>query len=121
MRAPVKIAGAVVLVAYAALVATTRSFTWPALVLTAIAGITVLVLAGRRPGSRASAPAGRGIALWGVLALAVVGWELLAYFQSPRDAHPTISSLVDALEAHRPLRGALFVGWIALGRELARR
>jgi len=33
-----RIAGAVVLVAYAALVANVRSFTWPALVLTAIAG-----------------------------------------------------------------------------------
>lgn len=116
-----RIAGAVVLVAYAVAVASVRSFTWPALVLTAIAGIAVLVFAARRREPRERTPAERGLALWAVLAIVFIAWELVAYFQSPRDAHPTISSLLDALEAHRPLRGALFIGWVALGRELARR
>jgi xanthine/uracil/vitamin C permease (AzgA family) len=122
MPAFVKVAGAVVLVAYAALVASVRSFTWPALVLTAVAGVVVLVLATRRQAERSPATGPRrGIVLWAVLAAAVVAWELLAYFQSPRDDHPTISSMVDALEAHRPLRAVLFIGWVVLGRELARR
>jgi hypothetical protein len=121
MPAQVKVAGAIVLVAYAALVATVRSFTWPALVLTAIAGTVVLVLAARQPARRAPGTRPRGILLWATLAAAVIAWELVAYVQSPRDAHPTISSMIDALETHRPLRGLLFVGWIALGRELARR
>jgi FtsH-binding integral membrane protein len=121
MRALVKVAGAVVLVAYAALVASVRSFTWPALVLTAIAGLAVLVLAARRPEPEGTASAGRGIVLWAVLTAAVIAWELVVYLQSPRDAHPTISSMLDALEGHRPLRAVLFIGWIALGRELSRR
>jgi hypothetical protein len=122
MPALVKVAGAIVLVAYAALVATVRSFTWPALVLTAIAGLVVLVIAARRPAHPApSVRPGRGIVLWAILAAAVFAWELVAYFQSPRDAHPTISSMLDALEAHRPLRAVLFIGWVVLGRELARR
>jgi hypothetical protein len=121
MPALVKVAGAVVLVAYAALVATVRSFTWPALVLTAIAGIVVLVLAARQPAHRPRVRPRRGIVLWAILAAAVIAWELVAYFQSPRDDHPTISSMVDALEAHRPLRAVLFIGWVVLGRKLARR
>jgi hypothetical protein len=121
MRALVKVAGAVVLVAYAGLVASVRSFTWPALVLTAIAGLAVLVLATRRPKPEGTVSGVREIALWAGLTAAVIAWELVAYLQSPRDDHPTISSMLDALEAHRPLRAALFIGWIALGRELARR
>lgn len=122
MPAIVKVAGAIVLVLYAALVATVRPFTWPALVLTAIAGIVVLVVtalpgAHRTPGVRPR----RGLALWAILAAAVIAWQLVAYFQSPRDTHPTVSSMLDVLEAHRPLRAALFIGWVVLGRELARR
>ena len=121
MPAPVKVAGAVVLVGYTALVASVRSFTWPALALTAIAGVAVLVLTPRRTPPERSLRPERGIALWVALAAAVIAWELVAYFQSPRDDYPTLSSLLDAVEAHRPLRGALFLGWIALGRELVRR
>ncbi|MGQ0803557.1 MAG: hypothetical protein ACT4PI_06825 [Actinomycetota bacterium] len=117
-----RIAGVVVLVAYAALVASVRSFTWPALVLTAIAGIAVLGFAARsQPDPRRPRPRRRGLVLWAILAVAVAAWELLAFVQSPRGDHPTISSILDAGDAHRPLRAALFLGWIALGRELARR
>lgn len=121
MAAPVKVAWAIVLVAFAVVVASVRSFTWPALVLTAIAGIVVLVLASRRSADAGPITRRQGIGLWAVLAGAVLAWELLAYLQSPRDDHPTISSMLDALEAHRPLRAALFIGWALLGRELARR
>jgi lysylphosphatidylglycerol synthetase-like protein (DUF2156 family) len=116
-----RIAGAVVLVAYAALVANVRSFTWPALVLTAIAGTAVLVLATRRTRRSRPATTGRGLALWASLAVTVGAWELVAFFQSPRDDHPTISSMLDAGDSHRPLRAALFIAWIVLGRELTRR
>jgi len=116
-----RIAGTGVLVAFAVLVASVRSFTWPALVLTAVAGMAVLVMAARGPEPGRAAPPRRGLAHWGVLAGAVVAWELLVFVQSPRDEHPTISSMLDGADAHPPLRAALFVGWILLGRELARR
>lgn len=116
-----RIAGTGVLVAFAVLVASVRSFTWPALVLTAIAGIAVLVLAARGPRRSRAATTGRGLALWAILAVAVTAWELVAFFQSPRADHPTISSMLDGADAHPPLRAALFIAWILLGRELARR
>lgn len=115
-------AGAVVVVAYAGLVATVRPFTWPALAVVAIPAVVVLGLAARRPpDAHPRSRAARGIALWAILTGAVVAWQLLAYFQSPRDAHPTISSILDAAGTNRPVRAALFLGWIAFGRELARR
>ncbi len=121
-----KVAGAIALLAYACVVAAARSFTWPALVLTAIPGIAIVVLATRRSANRPREHGPRrGLGLWQALATAVLAWELLEFFQAPRGDHPTISStissILDVADAHRPLRAALFVGWIALGRELVRR
>ncbi len=117
-----KVAGAIALLAYACVVAAARSFTWPALVLTAIPGIAILVLATRRSANRPREHGpGRGLSVWAAFAAAVLVWELIAFVQSSRGDHPTISSILDVADAHRPLRAALFVGWIALGRELVRR
>ena len=117
-----KLAGAVVLLAYAAIVASVRPFTWPALALVAIPALVVVAMAvpGLR-GREGIRPVRRGLVQWAVLAAAVAAWELLAFVQSPRDSHPTLSSMLDAFETNRPARAALFVAWLALGRELARR
>jgi len=34
---------------------------------------------------------------------------------SPRDAHPTLSSLLNVLTGHEVLRGLLFTAWLAAG------
>jgi hypothetical protein len=62
----------------------------------------------------------RTAGLWlGVIAVAV---ELVAYFLSgSRAVHPTISSAVDSLFAHRPAKAAGFLGWLAGGWYLVRR
>jgi len=117
----VKIAAAALVAAYAGLVAAVRPFTWPAFVLTAIPALVIVGLSlPRMVRTERPAPV-RGVGLWVGLATAVVLWELVAYVQSPRDEHPTLSSMLDALESNPLARAVLFVAWLALGWELARR
>jgi hypothetical protein len=60
---------------------------------------------------------------WGWVALAAAAgvWQLAAYLQHPRDDHPTLSSLTDALLDSHPTRAVAFVVWAALAVELGRR
>jgi len=59
---------------------------------------------------------GRPVTLaWGALASAVVIFELVSYFATPRETHPTISSLLDVLAGHEVLRGLLFATWLGAG------
>ena len=116
------VAGAA-LVGVAWVAGTTRSFTWPALGVTMAAAAFVLVVAVRAPrgtGAVRFHPQRRDVP-WGVVAVVAAGWQLVAYFQSPRTAHPTISSMLDAADAHDPLRAVVFLGWVVLGLLLARR
>lgn len=52
---------------------------------------------------------------WVVLSGAVVGFELFSYFEQPRRAHPTLSSLSDDLTRSQAGRAVLFLAWLALG------
>ncbi|MEO7837214.1 MAG: hypothetical protein ABIS21_06190 [Acidimicrobiales bacterium] len=63
----------------------------------------------------------RGPVAWAVLAAAGGLWELAAYLQHPRDDHPTLSSLANALLDSQPTRAAGFVLWILATVELSRR
>jgi lysylphosphatidylglycerol synthetase-like protein (DUF2156 family) len=114
---------AVVIVCTAVVAGTTTSFTWPARLVTAAGAVLVFVVAVRAP--RASRAVGdrprRGYAAWAALALAAVAWQLAAYLQSPRREHPTLSSMLDAADAHDPLRATVYLGWILLGLVLVRR
>ena len=58
---------------------------------------------------------------WLVLAVAIVGWELVSFFLGPRVQHPTLSSLYDSVTRWRAAKGVLFAGWLSLGAALARR
>ena len=108
-------------VVYAWVTTGLRPFTLPALVATLGGGVVVVLV-----GSRLSPPVAarrpvRGAWLWVVLGGAVAVWELQAFFQHPRAAHPTISSLTnDLLQSHAPRAGAMLV-WFAAGVWLARR
>jgi hypothetical protein len=118
----VKVATAAVAVAYACVVASVRPFTVPALVLVVLPALVVLAIALPRLGRSAPRrPRRRGLVPWALLAAAILAWELIAYFQSPRHDHPTLSSMLDTLESNRPARAVLFVAWLAIGRQLARR
>ncbi len=55
------------------------------------------------------------VALWLGVVVVTVGWELLAYFSSPREDHPTLSVIADEIMSVHPGRALLFVLWLALG------
>lgn len=66
--------------------------------------------------SRADLPVGAWpYAGWGLLITGVVVWELLAFIGAPREAHPTLSSLLASVGEHPLGRGALCAGWLAYG------
>jgi hypothetical protein len=47
--------------------------------------------------------------------LAIVGWELYCLASLPRAQHPTLSSLLDILDATRVGKTVAFSSWLALG------
>ena len=99
-----------------------RPFTWPALIAVVMAGVGTIVIgtSRRRPSEPLPGPRS-GAAIWGLLFVLLVGWELAAYFQHPRVDHPTLSALADPVTDWRPVRALAFLAWIALGADLSRR
>jgi hypothetical protein len=77
-------------------------------------------------GSRARRPATlpadrRRTVPWLVLIAAAGAVQLAAYVQHPRDDHPTLSSLTNALLDSHVARAAAFVAWLVAAADLARR
>ncbi len=109
-------------VVYAWWVAGLASFTWPATVAVAAAGVAFIIV-----GTRMSRPSGAGFLAprsalaWAILFALLAGWELAAYLQHPRADHPTLSALADQLLDWRPARALAFLAWMAVGADLARR
>ena len=93
-----------------------RPFTIGEEVMVAIPALVVFAAAWRptRPPppvrwSRAS------VALWLGLVILAVGWELFAFFSSPRDDHPTLSVITDEIMSVHAGRAVLFSSWLTLG------
>ena len=116
---------------YALAAATTTPFTWAADVMTAIpiavAAVLAAVLWPARPdGSAGSAQEGRRRPWdpslgWLILLVAVVGWELAEYlWRGSRNAHPTLSSMADAVDAHAFGKAVAFMAWLWLGAAIVR-
>jgi hypothetical protein len=107
--------------------AATTPFTAPADVMTAvpIAVVTVLTVAlwparPRRPAALRPGPRHPYMG-WVFLLAVVVGWELVEYlWRGSRGAHPTLSSMADALDAHLAGKAAAFGAWLWLGAAIVR-
>jgi hypothetical protein len=77
-----------------------------------------LLLPARVPGHGVPA---RALLPWALLAAAVAAWQLAAWLSTPRDEHPTLSSLAnEALDA-RPVRALALAAWVAAAAWLGRR
>ena len=112
---------AVLAVGYAWVTTGLRPFTLPALVATLAGGLVVILVGGRLSAPVASRAQLRGAGVWLALASAVAAWELQAFLQHPRSAHPTISSLTNNLMQNHISRAGAMLAWLAAGVWLARR
>ncbi len=118
---PVRYAAWAIVAAYAWWVAGLEHFTDPAL-LAVMAAASLAVGSARWQRRRRLPTPASAVALrpWLVVLGALLVWETVAFSLSPRSAHPTLSSIMDAALGPRPLEAAAFVAWLALGRRLAR-
>ncbi len=106
-----------------------RPFTDPPLVTVPLSGLAAMALGARWLPPRTPPPpclpiqgaARRPLLLWGVLAISLAAWQLAAFLQQPREEHPTLSSLANALFENRPARAIAFLLWLAGAAALARR
>jgi hypothetical protein len=106
--------------------AATTPFTKAADVVTAVP-IVVLAVAAvwrwpwRPVVSRAPAGSRHPYRAWLLLGAAIVVWELVDYAaRGSRAAHPTLSSMADAVDRFYLLKTALFFGWLCFGALIVR-
>jgi hypothetical protein len=110
---------------YAWVAAALHPFTLGEETMVAVPALIVLVGAWRpihSTGSGERLRSSRGsIAVWLLLVGLAIGWELYAYFSSPREQHPTLSVIADEIMSVHPGRALLFLAWLALGWVLVAR
>lgn len=123
--------GLVVSIGYAVAAASTTPFSWTADLMTAIpiaaVAIGAAVLWPAHPErDAASRDDGRPrpehpYLGWVVLLVVIVGWELAEYlWRGSRSAHPTLSSMADAFDAHTIGKTVAFIAWLWLGAAIVR-
>jgi hypothetical protein len=102
---------------YSWVVAYWRPFTLPMYAATAVPIVVALVVAWRNPPAERREPTGEGggRAVWVTLFVLLTSWELVAYFSSPRQDHPTLSTVADNVMSSHPGRAATFALWLAFG------
>jgi hypothetical protein len=111
---------AVLAAAYSLGAAATTPFTWQADLLTAVP-IALLALAALvqwpwHPRPRRVLAGTHPYLPWLALAALVLAWELATYLApGQRAAHPTLSSMADAVDRHYLLKAVVFFGWLSLG------
>ena len=76
---------------------------------------------GRRPASGVERPAAASVAPWAALTAGAATWQLVAFLQSPRAEHPTLSALANSVLDSHPARTLAFVLWVVAAWALARR
>ena len=117
----VVVLSAACLAAYCWVSAGLRPFTLPIDVAVALPAVVVAILTWLL--SRPGPPEGvdsqpvrwRNAAPWAGLFGALAALELVEYVSSPRQEHPTLSSIADDLMSTHPARAAMFALWLLLG------
>jgi len=116
-----RIAAAVFLAVYAWWAVSLPPFSGRATAAVLLAGGVAMVAGASRPRRRRPEIAGRRAVPWVVLVTAGGVWQLAAYLQQPREDHPTLSSLANALLDSHAARAAAFVLWVVAAVQLSRR
>lgn len=113
-----------VVMGYSWLATGLRPFTIP---IDAAVGAPALLLLGfswhrsRLGGVRADQrprPPRSSVIVWAALVGTLAAWELVAYTASPRQDHPTLSSIADDITSGHPARAVVFALWLGLGSHL---
>lgn len=116
-------AGLAVALAYGAWAVSLQPFSGVATVAVVAGGCIAMVagaITGRSPAHPAAALGMRDVAPWAAMVGAVAGWQLAAYLQEPRDDHPTLSSLANAVLDPSPARALACALWLVGAWALAR-
>jgi hypothetical protein len=114
-------AGAAAVLAYAWWAVGRPPFSATATAAVVLAGVAAMACGAlRRRDGRTHVDAPRA-GVWAAVALAVGVWQVAAYLQHPRDEHPTLSSLANALLDSHPARAAAFALWLVAAAMLGRR
>ncbi len=113
--------------AYALVAASTTAFTRPADLVTGLPIVALVVLVvvrwPLRPRPLTLTPeAPHPWRAWVVLFGAIVAWELAEYAaRGSRADHPTLSSMLDAVDRYYVLKALVFFLWLWLGAAIVRR
>jgi len=115
-------------VAYALFAASTTAFTRSANIVTAVPIVALVVLVvwrwplRARPLKLDPEEAPHPWRAWVVLFGAIVLWELADYAaRGSRADHPTLSSMLDAVDRYFVLKAFVFFLWLSLGAAIVRR
>ncbi len=116
-----RVAGAAAVGAYAWWAVARPPFSTAATVAVLLAGAAAVGTGALTRRSRRPARDVPGWGAWAAVAVALALWQLGAYLQQPREDHPTLSSLANALLDSHGARAAAFVVWLLAAVHLARR
>jgi hypothetical protein len=101
---------------------------WPSTIMVLIPSATVFIIATRQPAEPQVRDASltRGLVLWSVLIGAALLWEAYAFVQQPdwslpSHDYPTMSTLLDPVLEHGPLRVVGWLLWLGVGARLVTR
>ena len=120
------LAGAALLVA--GIGASFQPHSWPSTIMVLIPSAALLIIAARQPAEPMTRDPRltRGLVLWSVLVGAALLWEAFAFVQQPdwsQPSHdyPTMSTLLDPVLEHGPLRIVGWLVWLGVGARLVTR
>ena len=102
-----------------------QTHSWPATIMVLVPAAALLVIAARQPSRPVTRDAAltRGLVLWSVLIGATLLWEGIAFVQQPdwmlpSHDYPTMSTLLDPVLEHGPLRIVGWLVWLGVGARL---
>lgn len=114
----------IVILGYSWLATGLRAFTIPIDVAVGVPTVILLGFSWRRSGlgrvrsDQRDRPPRSSLLVWSALVGALALWELVAYVSSPRQNHPTLSSISDDITSGHPARAVVFALWLVLGLQL---
>jgi hypothetical protein len=113
-------AGAIALVAYGWWATARPPFSASATIAVLVPGALAIAWGFGRRRESPQRPLRPGVSTWALLVVLLGVWEMAAFVQQPRSAHPTLSSITNAALDPHAVRTLAFVAWLCFAATLAR-